>query len=149
MNATISHIGTEITSIISDSKNINPTISEQERINKFLDHINKLKSRIVARTEKLKELDALFTKITWLDLENEEEEKGLKEVIHQSKKFHSKSIKDFTSMKKNLWQENICRSEINNFKDALDDFEDSVFEVEQIFFSLRKNDEFNDLINSL
>ena len=149
MTSTISNIGSEITTIISNSKNINSRISEQERINKFLDQINHLRSKIIDKTDKLESLDSLFTQITWLEVKNLEEEKLLKQVIEKAKKFHSKLIRNYAAMKKNLWQDNICRDEIENYKEALDDFEDSVFEVEQIFFSLRKDDEFNNLMNSL
>jgi len=148
MTSTISNIGTEITTIISSSKSINSKISEEERINKCLDHINLLKTKIVDRTNKLENLDDLLTQITWLEVEDQEEEKLLREVIEKAKKFHSKLIRNYATMKKDLWQKNICREEIENYKYALDDFEDSVFEVEEIFFYLRKDDEFNDLINS-
>lgn len=149
MTSTISNIGTEINTIISNSKKINSRISEQEKINKFLDHISNLRTKIVDRTNKLKDLDDLFTQITWLEVKNQEEEELLKQVIEKGKIFHSKLIRNYAAMKKNLWQDNICRTEIEDYKDALDDFEDSVFEVEQIFFSLRKDNEFNDLVNSL
>tara|TARA_B100000315_G_C14441899_1_gene525092 strand:- start:474 stop:920 length:447 start_codon:yes stop_codon:yes gene_type:complete len=148
MTTTISNIGNEIENIISKSKNINPKISEQERINKFLDTINNLRDRIIDRTSKLEELDDLFTRLTWLNIEDKKEEDLLKQVIDRAKKFHSRLIRNYANLKRNLWKENICRNELENYKYSIEDFEDSIFEVEEIFFSLRKDEEFNDLVNS-
>jgi len=149
MQSTISEIGLEISGIISGSKPLPRKLSEQDKINKFLDSINNIKKKVSQQTERIEELDRLFSELTWLDLQNPEEEKLLREVIEKAKSFHFKSIRDFAEMKKGLWQDKIARMEITNFKEALDDFEDSVFEVEHIFFILRKDDEFNELTNSL
>ena len=53
------------------------------------------------------------------------------------------------NLKNSLWQSNICREEITCYKNILDDIEDSVFEIEQIFFSLRTDEEFNNLLKSI
>jgi hypothetical protein len=149
MTATISNIGKEITSIISSSKSIPSRISEQEKINHFLDCINNFKSKLIERSEKIKKLDDLFSKLTWHELNNQEDEQIVKELIKTAIKFHSKSIKNFVALKKSFWKDNICRIEISDYKNTLDDFEESIYEVEQIFFTLRKDDEFQDLMNSL
>lgn len=149
MTATISNISKEITSIISSSKSIPSRITEQEKINHFLDCINSFKSKLIERSEKIKKLDDLFSKLTWHELDNQEDEKILKELIDKAIKFHSKSIKNFIALKKSFWKDNICRIEISDYKNTLDDFEESIYEVEQIFFALRKDDEFQDLMNSL
>ena len=98
MTTTISNIGNEIENIISKSKNINPKISEQERINKFLDTINNLRDRIIDRTSKLEELDDLFTRLTWLNIEDKKEEDLLKQVIDRAKKFHSRLIRNYANL---------------------------------------------------
>lgn len=149
MNSTISNIGSEITGLIIRSKKLPQKISEEERMNNFLDSILRLKKKITKQTNGLKKLDSLFTELTWYDITNIEEEILLKDVIAKAKGLHSKYIRNYASMKKGLWQENICRLEISEFKDALDDFEESIYEVEEIFFTLRKDDEFNELMNSL
>lgn len=148
MIVSIANIGTEINSIISKTKEI-PKISEQEKINNFLDSFNAFKTKLSDRVEKIKQLEKLFTDITWLDLKNQEEEELLKDVIHRSKLFYSKSIKDVAYLRTKYWRKNMFRSEITEYQICLEDFEDTIFEVEEIFFSLRKDDEFNDLTNSL
>lgn len=148
MSTSIANIRTEINSIISKTKEI-PQISEQERINNFLDSFNLFKSKILDRVSKIQKLEELFTNITWLDLKNQEEEELLKDVISRSKLFYSKSIKDVARLKSRYWSKNMFRSEITEYQNCLEDFEDTIFEVEEIFFTLRKDDEFNDLTNSL
>lgn len=149
MTTTISNIGQEINEIISSSKSIPAKLTEEEKINRFLDGINNLRTKLVERTEKIKKLDDLFSKLTWYDLKNQEEEDLMQSVISKSLSFHSKSIKNFVSLKRSFWKDKICRDEITNYKDTLDDFEESIYEVKEIFFNLRKDSEFNDLMNSL
>jgi len=145
---TISNIGTEISLIISKTSSVS-TISEQERINNFLDSINKLKVSLNNRVEKLKQIDSLFAQLTWVDIKSKEDEELIKKIIIDSKKFHSKLLRNYVNLKNSLWQSNICREEITCYKNILDDIEDSVFEIEQIFFSLRTDEEFNNLLKSI
>ena len=145
---TISNIGTEISLIISKTSSVS-TISEQERINNFLDSINKLKVSLNNRVEKLKQIDSLFAQLTWVDIKSKEDEELIKKIIIDSKKFHSKLLRNYVNLKNSLWQSNICREEITCYKNILYDIEDSVFEIEQIFFSLRTDEEFNNLLKSI
>lgn len=149
MTTTISNIGQEINQIISSSKSIPSKLTEEEKINHFLDGINNLRAKLVEKTEKIQKLDNLFSKLTWYDVKNQEEEDLMKKVISEALSFHTESIKNFVSLKKSFWKDKICRDEITNYKNTLDDFEDSIYEVKEIFFSLRKDSEFNDLMNSL
>lgn len=149
MTTTISNIGQEINQIISSSKSIPAKLTEEEKINRFLDGINNLRTKLVERTEKIEKLDELFSQLTWYDLKNQEEEDLMQSVISKSLSFHSKSIKNFLSLKRSFWKDKICRDEITSYKNTLDDFEESIYEVKEIFFNLRKDSEFNDLMNSL
>ena len=147
MTATISTIGSEISEIISKRKKIK--VTEEERINLFLDAINEFKDKINDSIHTFKQLEELFTKLTWKDISDPEDEKLLKELIHSAKKFHSLCIKEYANMRSTFWPKNICRSEITAFKNCLDDYEESVFEVEEIFFTFRKDDELNAIFDSL
>lgn len=149
MATTILNIGQEINQIISSSRSIPAKLTDEERINRFLDSINNFRVKIVDRTEKTQKLDELFSKLTWFDLKNQEEEVLIKDVISKSLSFHSKAIKNYVAIKKAFWKDKICRDEISNYKNSLDDFEESIYEVQEIFFNLRKDDEFNELMNSI
>ncbi len=148
MITSISNIGQEVNQIISNSKSIPVKMNDEEKINKFLDGINDFKTKLIDQTENIQKLDDLFSQSTWFDIQNQEEEELLKEIITRSLSFHSAAIKNFVKLRKAFWKDNICRTEISNFKNALDDFEESIYEVNEIFFKLRKDDEFNDLMNS-
>lgn len=147
MTTTISNIGSEISLIISKSKQIK--ISEEERINLLLDAINDFKKSINDRVEKIEKLENLYTKLTWHDITDPEDEELLKKLITQAKKFHSKSIREVAKLRTTFWPKNICRSEISAFQNCLEDLEETVFEVEEIFFVFRKDDEVNNLLESL
>ena len=88
---TISNIGTEISLIISKTSSVS-TISEQERINNFLDSINKLKVSLNNRVEKLKQIDSLFAQLTWVEIKSKEDEELIKKIIIDS---ISKMVKNY------------------------------------------------------
>lgn len=149
MTTSILNIGYEINQIISSSKSGSGKLTEQEKINRFLDNMNSLKTKLAERTAIIQKLDELFCKLTWYDLQSQEEEVLMKSVISTSYTFHSRSMKNFIALKKAFWKDNICRDEISSYKSTLDDFEESICEVEEIFFKLRKDTEFTNLIKSV
>jgi len=149
METSVLTIGKQICEVITHDKIITPKISEQERVNRLLDAINLTRLKITKMTSKLTNLDELFTKLSWLNIVNSEEEILIKKVIIQAKKHHSSSLKNYILLKKTLSKDGICKIEIDNYKNAIDDFEDTVLEIEQIFFKLRKDNEFNSLLNSI
>ena len=149
METSVLTIGKQISEVITHDKIITPKISEQERVNRLLDAINLTRLKITKMTSKLTNLDKLFTKLSWLNITNSEEEILIKKVIIQAKKHHSNSLKNYILLKNTLSKDGICKIEIDNYKNSIDDFEDTVLEIEQIFFNLRKDDEFNSLLNSI
>ncbi len=149
METIVLTIGKQISEVITHDKIITPKISEQERVNRLLDAINLTRLKITKMTSKLTNLDELFTKLSWLNITNSEEEILIKKVIIQAKKHHSNSLKNYILLKNTLSKDGICKIEIDNYKNSIDDFEDTVLEIEQIFFNLRKDDEFNSLLNSI
>ena len=149
METSVLTIGKQISEVITHDKIITPKISEQERVNRLLDAINLTRLKITKITSKLTNLDELFTKLSWLNITNSEEEILIKKVIIQAKKHHSNSLKNYILLKNTLSKDGICKIEIDNYKNSIDDFEDTVLEIEQIFFNLRKDDEFNSLLNSI
>jgi hypothetical protein len=149
METNVLTIGKQICEVITHDKIVTPKISEQERVNRLLDTINLTRSKITKMSSNLSNLDELFTKLSWLDITNSEEETLIKKVIVQAKKYHSNSLKNYILLKNTLSKDGICKIEIDNYKNAIDDFEDTVLEIEQIFFTLRKDDEFNSLLKSI
>ncbi|HAT76313.1 MAG TPA: hypothetical protein DCS19_05590 [Flavobacterium sp.] len=149
MESSVLTLGKQICEVITHDKIITPKISEQERVNRLLDAINSTRTKINKMSSNVSKLDELFTKLSWLELANSEEEILIKKVIAQAKKYHTNSLKNYILLKNTLFKDGICKIEIEDYKNALDDFEDTVLEIEQIFFVLRKDDEFNSLLNSI
>jgi len=149
MESSVLTLGKQICEVITHDKIITPKISEQERVNRLLDAINSTRTKINKMSSNVSKLDELFTKLSWLELANSEEEILIKKVIAQAKKYHTNSLKNYILLKNTLFKDGICKIEIDDYKNALDDFEDTVLEIEQIFFVLRKDDEFNSLLNSI
>ena len=65
----------------------------------FLDSINKLKVSLNNRVEKLKQIDSLFAQLTWVDIKSKEDEELIKKIIIDSKKFHSKLLRNYVNLK--------------------------------------------------
>ena len=149
MESSVLTLGKQICEVITHDKIITPKISEQERVNRLLDAINSTRTKIIKMSSNLYNLDELFTKLSWLEIANLEEEILIKKVLAQAKKYHTNSLKNYILLKNTLFKDGICKIEIEDYKNALDDFEDTVLEIEQIFFILRKDDEFNSLLNSI
>lgn len=149
MESSVLTLGKQICEVITHDKIITPKISEQERVNRLLDAINSTRTKIIKMSSNLSNLDELFTKLSWLEIANSEEEILIKKVLAQAKKYHTNSLKNYILLKNTLFKDGICKIEIEDYKNALDDFEDTVLEIEQIFFILRKDDEFNSLLNSI
>ena len=139
METSVLTIGKQISEVITHDKIITPKISEQERVNRLLDAINLTRLKITKMTSKLTNLDELFTKLSWLNITNSEEEILIKKVIIQAKKHHSNSLKNYILLKNTLSKDGICKIEIDNYKNSIDDFEDTVLEIEQYYGALLKN----------
>lgn len=143
MDSTISNIGTKISTIFKEEI----VVSEEEKINEFLDSLLSLKHYLISQTKTLSTLDELFAQLTWHDIQNEEEEIFLKQIIEEGKAI-AKKLVPHLEYAKQTFKEKIYQTELSNFDNALEDFEDTVFEVEEIFFVIRKDKKLNDLMNS-
>jgi len=145
---TLSNITNEIITIISKNNSSIPKITEEQRINAFLDSINRLKKRLITRNNKINELEKLYVKITWQDITNNTEQELLDKVIESSENFIKKSFVNVAKLRRNFWKDNICRLEIKQYQTELENLEDTVGEVKQIF-SLRKDEDYLNLLNDL
>lgn len=144
--ATLTNITSEISSIISSNKSVIPTLTQEERINRFLDSINSLKKRLVSRNEGIIELENLFVSITWLDITVEKEKTLLEKVFKSADIFVKKSFSENARLRRNFWKDNICRAEISQYQIVLENLEETLLEVKQVF-SLREDDVYNKMLN--
>lgn len=148
MSSTISKISSKINLKINRISNSSHLNSDKSDINEVLDAINKTRKDIKYYSEQARSLDKLFTDITWLDIKTIEEETAIKDAIKTAKEYYILLNQQLMLYKKNLYPHNICKKDIEQLEAAIEDFEETVYEVEEIFFVLRKDDEFNRLANS-
>ncbi|NOZ35764.1 MAG: hypothetical protein GXO80_10760 [Chlorobi bacterium] len=142
----IGTIETKTENLIS-SYTQNP-LSDPEAINLFLDNINKIRKPVLKATDIIREIDKLILLITWVDVKSSEDEQKVKEIIQISDSFHKDVIKVFAWLNKNL-PKRMFGEALKNFKNAVDDLEDSINEVEQVIFVFRKDKELTDIIDNL
>lgn len=148
MSSTILKISSKINSKINKISSSAQSSGEESDINEVLDAINKTRNDILNYIEQSKSLEKLFAEITWLDIKTKAEENRIKNVIKLANEYLKTLGKQLKLYKKNLYPHNICKEQIEDLEIAFEDFEETIHEVEEIFFVLRKDDEFNRLVNS-
>jgi hypothetical protein len=147
MSGAVLEINKKVSRILTSESRITKELSEEEKINQFLDSILDFKESMRKRTGKLRYMDELLCEITWIEQQmSDEDEKMLKKLFDKIDRFHQKGIRFYVNIRQIFWKHSIAREEIRDFKDALDDLEESTLELRQILFEIRKDDDFmNDL----
>lgn len=149
MAETLVDIRTKVDKILKEESKTITRLSEQEIIDEFLDSINSLKRILRKSTKALRSADEFMSSITWLDDSETNDDKELAEIIDGGLAAHRILIMNYVKMRRTLWQDNVAKKELADFKDAIDDFEETLFELNQIFFELRKDEEFNELVDKV
>ena len=149
MSETLVDIRTKVDKILKEESKSITRLSEQEIIDEFLDSINSLKRILRKSTKALRSADESLSSITWLDDSETKNDKELAEIIDGGLAGHRILIMNYVKMRRTLWQDNVAKKELADFKDAIDDFEETLFELNQIFFELRKDEEFNELVDKV
>ena len=149
MSETLVDIRTKVDKILKEESKSITRLSEQEIIDEFLDSINSLKRILRKSTKALRSADESLSSITWLDDSETKNDKELAEIIDGGLAGHRILIMNYVKMRRTLWQDNVAKKELADFKDAIDDFEATLFELNQIFFELRKDEEFNELVDKV
>ncbi len=149
MEDTLIEIKNKVDRILTKESKAFRSYGEQEQIDRFLDSVNTLKEVLRSGTKELRKADELVSKVTWIGEMAGEDEHDLKGLIDGSLEFHRILIVNYAKLRREIWKLNVARKEISAFKDALDDFEESLFELDQIFFELRQDSEFRDIVRKI
>lgn len=148
MTDTIIGIKNEVDSILSKESRAVSVLSKEEITDRFLDSINALRKSLRVSTAGLVKVDELLSKVTWLDAAEVDDE-TLESLIDSGLQAHRILLLNYVRLRRAFWQENIAKKELAAFKDALDNFEETLFELNQIFFELRKDEDFNEQVASV
>ena len=139
MISTLENITTDIIHSYSQS------LTEQERIDTMLDHINDQKQKYRSLTSKIQHLDSLLVKITWLDDLAESDEILVKGIIAMGKEADIKFKKYYAANRRAYAAKGWFKEEFRDLKEAIELHLESALEVEHIIFELRKDKEFKAL----
>ena len=139
MTATLENI----TSRLVESYTV--SLTEEEKVNKILDHINYKKKEFGNFTTNLKKLSDLITEITWLDDIKTSDEVIIKGLITMGKEADKNFRKYYSSQRRLYAQKGWFKDEFSKWKSNIELHIETVLEVEHIIFDLRKRKDFNEL----
>lgn len=113
----------------------------EKKINAFLDAILDLKKKLEDKTNKIYRIIERIEQITWFNDLNDDSLKLLNDLISSAKDLKSTLIRQYVSLAI-LRRKGIAKEEIKEFKNAIDELEESYEDLESVFFFLPEMPEF-------
>ena len=142
---TLVEVNKKVEKILSQEEKESSILSDQDQINSLLDKINYFKKYLTERANEYRNLEEIFASLTWFDKIPDAQEKKIYSLIKRGLKLHRDSLIGYVRLSRIFGKLKANKSELKNFKGALDDLEDTLFEVNQILFEIRKDPEFDEL----
>lgn len=125
------------------------SLSENERINNILDHINDTKQEYILISKNLNKLSKLLIKITWLENLTISDEIIIKGVLTIGKGADKQFKKFYAIQKKTYAPKGWFKKDFEVLKSAINFHNETIADLEHIIFDLRKNKDFQLLCNEL
>lgn len=126
-----------------------PILTQQERVDLFLDSILSFKEKLSKTCEEIESLNPSLEELTWVQQPlSEELLPHVRRLIDSCYDLHKKYVKTYVGFK-NLRQRGIAKQEIKQFKAAIDDFKDITTDLESVFFIFPNNKEFQKVTEGL
>jgi hypothetical protein len=122
--------------------------TEEQVINTFLDAINNLKGHLADKASKLESIIEKMEHLTWCEKLDDEALSLLYQLILTSKDIKRNFIIQYISFN-HFRQSGIALKEINDFKHAIDDFQETYSDLEDIYFKFPKDKEFLEVTEEL
>jgi len=129
-----------------DEKKSQPT---EEQVNRFLDAISSLRNFLNDKTTKLEKFTEGLEELSWMTGLNEEHLKSLSDLIGASRDLRRSLIKTYVRFNVKVKSRGIMVSEINGFKRSIDDFTETINDLESVYFYLPNNPEFIEITDRL
>ncbi len=123
-------------------------VSDENKMNTLLDAILDLKKMISHKTEIIEELITELESITWIDESGKNELMLINDIVSSLKDFRSTLIRFYVSMNF-IREKGIAKTEINQFKNAIDDLKEMTNDLESRFFILPSMPEFQETTKEL
>ena len=115
---------------------------KRTNIDSFLDVILDFKERLRDKTEHVYELSEEIEKLTWFNNLDEDCLMLLNDLISSAKDLRSVLIRYYVTMNERIKIKDIVKSEIEDFKNAIDELTESYEDLESVFFFLPKTPDF-------
>lgn len=116
-------------------------LNEEERINDLLDSILDFKKSLIEKTQEIYGINEKLEKLTWFNDLDEDCLMTLNDLISLAKDLRSTLIRRYVAMN-HLRIKGVAKSEIKDFKNAVDEMKESYEDLESVFFYLPKMPEF-------
>lgn len=139
MQTTAEHITNKITHSYSK------TISEQKKIDNFLDHIIEQKKVFQNITTGTEHLSKLLREMSWLDDLTNADKVLIKGVIAMGKDADKQFRQYYAQMRRKYVSKGLFKAEFAELKTAVENHKEDVSTLNYIIFELREDDTFKDL----
>ena len=143
------NIGNAFEEVLKRSYELRTLESESKRTDEFLDSINEFKNILERKIKEIELINHLLERLTWIETEINDETlikiNGILGICNGvNLNFQDESQKIVRAE-----LDKICPDIITKFNEQVEILEESINDVEMIFFKLRQDEEFLDLDNQL
>jgi chromosome segregation ATPase len=113
-------------------------IPSEEQVDRLLDALIESKKFITAKTERTRQLTEALESITWLTNPSEKDLQEINLLIGSARDLRRTLYLTCTRLDTFSTQKQVLTEEVNELKQALDDFTEVINDVESVFFSYQK-----------
>lgn len=119
-------------------------------VNFVLDAINECSKDFLDKADRIDRIVKLADEMTWVDEPYDEEVlKAINDVISTSKELLSSLNQQYDTAVAFFIPRKICIKELETFKLAIDDLNESILDLDEIFFKIPSDTEFNEITKRL
>ncbi|MGL5889756.1 MAG: hypothetical protein ACRC3B_07720 [Bacteroidia bacterium] len=142
----IAVISNDVRILSYDEKKEIPT---EDEVNRLLDAVIESRKFIQAKTSRTDQLTQALEAITWMNNPSEQDLQEINQLISSARDLRLTLLKTFAVLNNFIQQKKVLIDEVNDFKRALDDFTETIDDVESVFFFLPRDKEFKETTDSL
>jgi len=116
---------------------------DEEEINFFLDKINSFKEDLIAKTDRINNINERLEGVTWLTDLDDDCLMLLNDLISVAKDLRTSLVRQYVKLTF-IRKKGIAKKEIKEFKSSIDDLKETYEDLESVFFSLPEMPEFKE-----
>ncbi|MCU0432309.1 MAG: hypothetical protein MUC87_02510 [Bacteroidia bacterium] len=121
----------------------------EEEMNRLLDAVNESRKFIEAKTARTEQLTEALEAITWMTNPSEQDLSEINQLISSARDLRRTLLRTYLHLDHFSKQKNILLTEVQHLKRALDEFTETIDDVESVFFFLPKDKNFTEITDQL